>query len=204
LSVVLSLNGHFLLFLDSAGVGHCFSLAGQTAMWECRDQVDRVKFAHAVFDRNSEYVIVAPRTVALEGLRVFRVEDGALVKTFPGEREPILQLFSHPLDTTIYARCRSGIVHWEPSRRWRMKNSVPQVGLMRANAPFFEPEDFFDVPPPEEEPEDEATAPLKRCLVPLDLLIPVEPAFLPDDKDYPHQLLVLTWPPPPSAVVSDT
>jgi hypothetical protein len=208
LTMALSLNGLFLFFLDKAGVGRCFSLEAETVIWECSDQVHSVNFAQAVFDRSSEYVIVPPKTGGL--LRLFRVlprEDGIFVKTAPGSNEPILQLFSHPLDTAIFARCPSGIVHWEPSTPWRMKNSVPPDGLMRANEIVIKPKDFFDKPAPEEAAAAAAAAaeatPLKHGRIPLDLTA-VEPVLLPDDKRYPDQLLVLTWPPPPGVVVFDS
>jgi hypothetical protein len=179
-TMALSLNDRFLLFLDSGGVGRCFSLTGVEAPpWDCRHPVGHVEFARAVFDRNCEYVIIAPRTV--ERLCVFRVDDGNFVKTLPWAPERIRQLFNHPLNTATFARCPSGTVHWEPSTRWSMYNLAP-VGRIRANLPFVGDQ-------------------LKHSPIPLDLLTPVEPVLLPDDKDYPHQLLVLTWPPPPSAVI---
>jgi hypothetical protein len=201
-SMAVSRNDHFLVFLDSSGVGRCFSLVVQTIVAQYSERVDRVKFAHAIFDRRSEYVIIGSKAVTAKALRVFRVEDGVLVRTFPGHREPILQLFAHPLDAVIFARCRSGIVKWEPSMRYRMMNSVPPTGCMRCGVDFEEPEDCFDLPS-SDEPEPPAPASANHGGSLLDLLTPVDAGYFADDKDYPDQLFVLSWPPPASVCPID-
>jgi hypothetical protein len=141
-SMTVSPNDHFLIFRDSAGIGHYFSLAAEAIVAQHRDWVNRVKFVHAIFDRPSAYVIVGAKAVAAHPFRIFRVEDGTLVRRFPRHREPMLQLLSHPLDAVIFACCRSGIVKWESTSRWCMKHNAPQFGLIQANVDLKSPKIF--------------------------------------------------------------
>jgi WD40 repeat protein len=191
-SMTPSPNDHFIALLDSGGAGRCFSLIAHTVVARYTDRVNRVRFAYAVFDRNSEYVIIAPKIVAMETLRVYTVEPGNQVRTLTGPKEPILRLFSHPLDAVVYGCCKGGLFVWDTSTRSRMRNSVPVLGLKRGNWVFEEPEDFFDNVPQRRKEDSPQINPVK--LSP-DLLKPADSGLLIDDKDYPDQLVVLSWKP---------
>jgi hypothetical protein len=121
-----------------------------------------------------------------------------LDRTFSGSREPILQLFAHPLEPVMFARCPSGIVRWEAGTRRQWKNRLPLAHLSAPSRESEEHEDSFDRTIPGEEQGAAPPRPVGRP-IPLDLLIPVDPNLLPDDHNYPDQLLVLTWPPPTPA-----
>jgi hypothetical protein len=73
-----------------------------------------------------------------------------------------------------------------------MKNSVPQYGLMKANAEFSEPEDIFDIV---DDDEPLPTPVVRQGRVSLDLFTPVDTSYFPDDSNYPNQLIVLPWRP---------
>jgi hypothetical protein len=191
ISLTLSPNDPFLVFLDFAGAGRCFSLVADAVIAQFSDRVNRVHFALAAFDRHSEHVIVASRAITPEALRVYTVDPGNQVKTFSGPREQMAQLIAHPRDCVIYARYKSGLYSWETSTRFRMRNSVPDAGLKRRNWYFEESEDYFDHPVVGEGGSSDKT----QTKLSLDLLKPVVTELFPDDKYCPDQLLVLPWRP---------
>jgi hypothetical protein len=45
--------------------------------------------------------------------------------------------FENHLDSLFYARCKSGRIIWKSSTRFRMRNNVPQPGLMRRDSIFM-------------------------------------------------------------------
>jgi WD40 repeat protein len=194
-SLTLSLNDRFVLVLDRSGTGRCFSLVARTVISHYSDRVNRVRFTVVAFDRSTEHVILSSKSVMPEMLRVYTVQPGNQVKTFGGPHEVILQLISHPRDSLFYARCKSGIITWKSSTRFRMRNSVPQPGLMRANSMFYEPEDCFDGRVDSFEMKTRKGKKLPKVILSLDLLEPVDISFFQDDKDYPNQLLILPWRP---------
>jgi hypothetical protein len=192
--LAVSPNDRFVVLLDGGGSGRCFSVVAHATVARYTDAVERLRFAHAIFDRSSEYVIIASKTMAREALRVYTVQPRNLVKMFHGPSDPILQLFGHPLDSVIYARLKSGLVAWKVSKRFKYRNSVPHTGLKRANWVFEEPEDFFDRRP-EDEQRAAADRPRAKAALSADYFVPADPSLLPDDKNYPAQLLALPWRP---------
>jgi hypothetical protein len=49
--------------------------------------------------------------------------------------------FGNHRDSLFYARCKNEIIIWKSSTEFRMRNNVPQPGLMRANSNFHELEE---------------------------------------------------------------
>jgi hypothetical protein len=191
-SLALAHKDHLFVILDSSGVGRCFVLADHIPEFcgHYIDAINRIRFVHAIFSRDDNYVLLASKAVSQELLRAYAVDNGQLVKTFVGPRESIFQLLYHPMECVVYARTRTGLFVWKISAKFRMKNSAPEDGLVKRNSEYYEPEDLFDVVDDQQRGDDAEFVPLS-----LDLFDPRPDYAFPDDEHYPNQLLKLPFRP---------